>query len=255
MIGNTNCKLCAFSEPSWSDSSCKFNIIEYLKDIKVIETKEEYNYIKDYTCKYGLDKKTYNNPEFSENVGDIVSYIVEKAKVSYYLLVNITNVHNNIKDVCEEINNLDIKPRFISFISHKDIDSNNLIKQINDTLDKKYKWKFHNFLESLPLNDSLHIVVDTNIGNNGSKLMMVYDPNNDLLLKKELNDRVNAVQFTSIVQQKRLHGFYNNQDELDGLCLTFELYKTLSDTFGKDVLQIIKNNPELIFIKYEESSH
>jgi hypothetical protein len=129
-MGNTNCKICAFSEPSISNSPCRFEIIDHIKDIKIIETRDEYNYIKDYTCKYGIDHKTYNDPEFVKNVTNIQSYIVEKAKISYYLVVNLTSIDNNIENICEEINSLDIKPRFISFISHKDIDPNTVIKKI-----------------------------------------------------------------------------------------------------------------------------
>jgi hypothetical protein len=56
------------------------------------------------------------------------------------------------------------------------------------------------------------------------------------------------------VQQKYLHGFHKNEKELDGLCLTFELYKMISDMFGKDTISAINNSPELVFIKYEESN-
>ena len=50
---NTSCKDCMFANIAEHKESCEFVIIEQIQNDHHVEVIDGYNYIKDYTCKYG----------------------------------------------------------------------------------------------------------------------------------------------------------------------------------------------------------
>ena len=53
---NTSCKKCYFAQEASSEKSCEFYIPEAIAANKKIEVVDNYNYIHNYLCKYGLSK-------------------------------------------------------------------------------------------------------------------------------------------------------------------------------------------------------
>ena len=194
-MDNTYCKNCMFAESADSEESCSMKIIDSIKDSKSITVKENYNYINNYACKYGLSKETYfkHYDEFQKI--DIKSYILNKKLLSYYLVVDFTNSSFSIKECCETINGLTILPNFISFVFYNNNDSKNIINNTD------FFWI-----------------------NTPERLIDI--KNKDSITN--INYIVNVLQPSGSFLK-----FNNSIDYYDGLFLTFFNYKNMKEHFKK----------------------
>lgn len=255
MLKNTYCKRCIFSGPADSESSCEFAIPTYIKDIKNIEIKEGYNYIYHYACKYGMDKDIFEQNKELQSVENIKEYIINKAFIEYFLLIDIRPINNLLENLITQINTLDIKPKFISFVNHDFNNTETIIKYITSNLASNIKWKLHNFILDLSLEKILNVILDTNAGANNSKIFHIYEPRDNIVIGSNLlNDRINFIHFTTIVEQKLCHGFFNNYDTLDGLALPFSAFKHLYNCETKSIMKELKKQTELILLPYEHDA-
>ena len=247
---NTYCKECAFGAPANDKAPCEFDIIEHIAGVKTIEIKEGYNYIYDYTCRYGIGKEVIeNNPEL-KHLTNIKDHLIQRAWISYYLIIDIRPVNDKLDQILNLIKALDIKPKFISFVNHDFENTPLLIKKISNNIDESIKWKIHNFIVDLPLEKILNVIVDTNTEANGSKIFHVYEPSLENINTDLLNKRINFMHFTTIVEQKFCHGFFDNKSSIDGLSLPFMAFKQLYNCETKSIMSEIEKQQQIKLLSY-----
>ena len=156
----TSCKDCVFSHSINSIKSCDFNLIDSIKATRDIETRDDYNYIPNYHCKYGLSKKTYyaNKDKFEEI--DLMNYIRHRNLIKYYLVIDLED-DTDIEALCLHINSLSIKPDFISILAYAS-DMADLIEAIKTHIGSDIKWKLHNLInKDMDHSLALKVALDT----------------------------------------------------------------------------------------------
>lgn len=249
---NTSCKNCIFE--NMDNKECFFDLIDLIKDHKKISKIDNSNYIENYGCRYCMSRDTYDEIKLNEEYKniDIIDMIVSKARIQYYLVVNLKNHVDQIEKICEIITNVDNKPEFISFINYNQDIGKDLSKKIDSLLlDKNIRWKLHNMLVDLSLQESMTIAMDTNIARTGLGVFYVYDPNISGLDQNTLNQRINFIHTTTIIRQKPCHVFLSNFDNIDGLSMSFHGFKFLILNICRDVLKAIQNEKDMIYLTYE----
>jgi hypothetical protein len=257
-MGNTYCKGCVFSSPTdaltydYSENShCKFDIPKYIKNIKTITVKDQYYYIENYICKYAFSENVLQQ-NANLDAKEIENIIIEKAKLKYYLIINIigNKCSSSLLDMIISVNQLDIKPNMISVLIDTSLDKKEIFDTIQQNLDKKIKWKIHTFVDSIPLNDRFNIAAETTIQNSESSNIFLYD----LAAKTtsiSLNDMVNHVHYTRNVEQRVSYGFIEKPDNLSGLCLPISLYKSIITNIDRDIIKGINMVEEIKLDRYE----
>jgi len=242
----TQCNKCMFGDVVSSDIPCEFNIPSKIKNIKNLTVTDNFYEIENYRCLYGFSKNQYN--QHIENFKDIDIYksIKEKTNIKYYLILDIRQIsEDRIYEIIDEINNLEIKPKCLSIIINpKDPDA--IYNYIRHNLSCN-KWTIHVFIETLPLNDCVNIILDTNLANSESWCLLFLDANN---LNKNINDTINYMQDTFIVKQTNFYGI-KYDDSLHMMCLNCMVYKTLVSTVDRNILKAIESTPEIVLETYE----
>ena len=162
-MSHTDCKKCIFSKSVDNQDQCEMNIINMIKNTQTITIKDNYNYIENYSCKYGMSSKTVeDNKELLKDI-DIKSQILENSTIKYYMVVDGTKYDYDTLKICEQVNTLSILPRFLSLcIIGKDANGINLMQsQLKDNLNSSIKWRIHNFLYDKDINDIICNIFQT----------------------------------------------------------------------------------------------
>lgn len=198
MMHNTSCENCIFAHIQGSEKDCDFNIPAQLHQHKNISIKNDYNYIKDYRCVYGMSGAIYDQykTSFSENIEDIKNQIKYNNQIKYYLVVFYNSTDSTIVDLCNNINNLTIVPKFLSVVVDQEDQESaaNIAQVMENTLNKNIVWKLHKFVDQMSHDDALHTVVSTNQYPNQSKYMWVIK-SSDLsdLIKNTSIEQINYI--------------------------------------------------------------
>jgi hypothetical protein len=159
MIG-TSCKDCVFSHAFNSVKPCDFDLIDSIKNNRTIEVKDNYNYIPNYRCRYGLSKKTYYENKEKLDELDLVNYIKQRNLVKYYLIIDL-ETDTKIEELCTYINSLSIKPDFVSILTY-DSDMNSLVENIKAHIRSEIRWKLHNLInKDMDHTLALKVALDT----------------------------------------------------------------------------------------------
>lgn len=245
---NTTCENCIFA--NYENKECFFDIPLIVKDIKTIYKKNNNNYIENYSCRYCLSKKVYEDtPELQQL--NIAQYVVNKAKIKYYLIFNITKYIDQIPNICNIISKLDIKPQYVSFINQNRGIVKTIADDINNCMPEGIRWKLHNFVTDLSLQECMTVAMDTNIDSTDARIFLVYDPTETLITHNVLNDRVNFIQLESIVKQTNFQAIVNDFDNIDGLSISWSAFKFLILNIDSDILKAIKQDPDFTYILYD----
>jgi hypothetical protein len=244
-MANTHCKNCMFSNEANSTSPCEFNLIDLVKDNKELSVVDNFFYIKNYKCAYGFSENIYTeNPEL-QNIPDIKTFIIDKAKLKYYLILDIRKLSDNsISNQINVIKTLDIKPSFISLICSNEQKANNIISNAKDEFKNSgIDWKVHVFVNSIPLNDCVNISAETTISNlQNISTILISDCSDDTLF---LNDAVNYMHYSFRLIQNDSYCIMKNKNNLNMLAIYVSLYKSILSTVSKDILHGIDSIPEL----------
>lgn len=157
---HTSCKKCVFAQESSSDMPCGFGIIDQIKHIKNISVKDNFFYIENYHCKYGLSKDTVKEYSQSFDDIDIKQYVLSQNTVKYYLIIDCRDTRQ-IHTMCKNINSLNILPQFVSIILYE-TDVVTVIEQIKKYLNPNITWKTHNFLNpDTSFGSAIKVALDT----------------------------------------------------------------------------------------------
>lgn len=244
---DTYCKQCVFTNVN--NQECLFDIPSYLSSDR-IEKKDGFNLIKNYKCHYGTDKSSFGDGGFS--IEDLKKYSVSKNTLKYYLFIDATSDKTyNIDNILDYINNLDIKPKFLSLLLNgltvDPVDFHNISKIFTQKIDKSINWKLHYWLNNDTLLRSIHTILSTNIESNNTNCILYFRPTGDNSGDYEtLNQRVNFLQISQLVKQDYAHVVLDDLTELDGLFIPNIVYKEIMEESDKDknILSIIKNISE-----------
>jgi hypothetical protein len=238
---NTKCSECMYAkEITNSDAltGCSKNIIEKIYNIKKIFQEENslYNTIENYACRHGFSKKIYeeNQDKFQNDV--LEKMIEANNRLRYYLLLDCSDNTINFDDIISSVSKLEIQPSAISFIFRKVAFRPFLPEKHNDicnTLFINSKWKAHNFLYNISLNDSIDHILSTNARMNNTSHFLVYDSNKI----NNLNNDVITMNDNIMLYQKPMAVMIEDKLNLHKFCMSFENY-TIAKQISSNLLNI-----------------
>lgn len=244
---STNCKLCLFADDIHSDTECKFEIIDKIKHIKKIDHIDNYNYIYDYKCSYGFSKETYINNELLHET-NIVEVVRNKSTIAYYLMADFRQLNDEqILKVIDEINLLEIPPKFVSIILEANEDINIKIKNIGHKI--KFKWKIHSFVNAMSFNACCNTALGTTSQITEAKYVMFYDPM--IISQINLNSKIKIVHLYIRVLQKPVHCFQESKSTISGIFMPISIYKSVLNAGEGDLLYVLSEVKDIIINDYQ----
>lgn len=247
MITNTNCKRCLFSNKASSDSPCKHNIIEYIKEHKKTSIVDDFYIIEEYMCKMGFDKDVFEKNKNDVSIDIIKQEIINKACIGYYLVIDITTLDpSGVSSLCDTLIGLSIKPKFVSFLLFPDDSNKEKILALKNHIGDHFMWKAHSFISEISFDDALNVALDTNVGKNNTSFLLIYNAK-DIA---ELDENINELNSYIIISQKPFHYAKKREaDGLGGLFMTFSNYN-ICRSIDKNIEQALSTIPEAIILEY-----
>ena len=251
---DTYCKSCLFNDYPDHEAGCLLNIPSLISQDKVSK-KDGITYISNYTCLYGVEKSNFEGQTY--NIEEVAKFSLNRVKIAYYLFIDLIDNNNinieYIKNLIEEINLLDIKPKFISFLLLAHEDNYEFSKYISQNIDKNIQWKLHNYTvaDDDPY-QKIYVNLSTNTNANNTRCILFYKPQVSNNNHKLINSRVNYIQTSQMLEQKFAHVIVQSMDNIDGLFLSFDLYKKITTNYGKELMNIIDKFKEEVKILYYE---
>lgn len=247
MITNTKCQKCLFADKVSSDNPCQHNIIDHVKSHKKIRIEDDFYVIENYVCKMGFDKNTYEEHKDKVSLEAIKQEIVNRACIAYYLLMDISSLNpQELERFCNSLISLSIRPKFISFLLFPDEHNKEKIFTLKRLIDKEFMWKAHSFISEISVNDAIHVALDTNVGQNNTNYLLIYDPNKI----EELDSDINEINSDIIIMQKPFHyGKKIMSSDLNGLFMTFNNYNVCR-SIDKDIKEALSTVPGAVVLEY-----
>lgn len=248
---NTKCEECIFSRSADSGEACEFGIIEAIEDKSKLSIKNNFYIINNYHCLYGFSKKQkiLNQENLDIHEIDIKKEIENRATIKYYLVIDARSASIiELKDLIVTINSLSIKPQKVSIIINGE---NN--KEKYDIIRKNIsvkKWTSHIFITSTSFNQSINIILDTNLATSESWCLLFYDFSQQNDFATELPKLILKMHNNIIIQQKNLYGLTLKNNSLHGLCLNTSFYKFITSTMSNDILQGLSMKSDIILGNY-----
>jgi len=141
----TYCKNCYFASDVNSVRSCEFGIVEAIKDYKSVEIKDNYYYLNNYICKYGISTRIYETELKDKNIDVKQEKILQN--IPKYILYIYIDVADDIEAICNNIQKLTIPPVKIKLALNYLVEDKKIYDSCKTILSNKYDWKIHKFLE------------------------------------------------------------------------------------------------------------
>lgn len=247
MIAHTKCQKCLFANKVSSEHPCEHNIIDHVKSHKKLRIENDFYIIENYVCKMGFDKKTYEEHKDKVSLDSIKQEIINRACIAYYLLMNISALNpQEVEQLCHKLVSLSIRPKFISFLLFPDKQNKEKIFTLKRLIDKEFMWKAHSFIDEISINDAIHVALDTNVGQNNTSYLLIYDPSRI----EELDNDINEINSDIIIMQKPFHyGKKAVSSDLDGLFMTFSNYNVCR-SINKDIKEALSTVPGSVVLEY-----
>jgi hypothetical protein len=247
MTIKTKCESCIFSSPvSGGDPTCKFNIIDYIKDIKNININQDFYYIDDYVCRFAFGKDTYENNKEELKTIDLVQVLLDRSSIKYYLIMELSN-EDCVDQMVDSINNLSILPKFISFVTFKYANHEQLIEKLSNKLNKKIQWKIHKFLVDETIDHRIHPILDTNKRANNSHYFLVCKGEEASGLENyimRINTMINIEQIKFHILMKDLsHSIY-------GIFMSFDHYGLIRSLISPIGIEELSKDPSYLIRYY-----
>jgi hypothetical protein len=237
---NTGCKKCYFAKPATSDNPCSFFIVDAIKDIKTVSVVDDFYYIKDYQCRYGVSTDTVEN-KLTEFDIDITEYVKQQAAIKYTLYVKILDP-TQLEQTCDNILRLSILPQSLNIVVDN---SDNIVstKQLLEDRfrDSAFKWKLHNFLEDQSDENQLHTSLCTDKNLTLSHYLWI---TNDKILSKHLDeDSINNLNYILNINQPKLALLTSKLSDkyFYGLFISLNNIQAIWKQQGKNISEIIAN--------------
>jgi hypothetical protein len=223
---NTSCEKCYFAHPASSEKPCDFYIPDVVQDTKKLEIINDFYYIHQYRCKYGVSKETAEGQLKNFDV-DIHEYAKHQVVPKYVLYVK-TTTPEAFERVCTNLIKLAIPPQFVHLVFDYDFNITNIQQTADKILtDANFRWKLHRFLEEKKDWQQLYVSLSTD--QNVAKSDFIWILNDQMLDIAIENDYINKINFIINVQQPDLgiltnhlsdnyfYGIFMTLDNLDGI--------------------------------------
>lgn len=247
MIQNTNCKKCLFSNKASSGNPCEHGMIQHLNGLKRIKVVDDFYVIEEYSCKMGFSKEVYEANKDSITIEKIKQEVVNRSYIRYYLIMNLTDSNiAQITQMCDTIKSMDIKPSFVSFILFPSPNNKEKIDTLKQTIVGGFEWKAHTFVDSISVDDAIHMALDTNFKKNDSNFILLYNIDNIAEINEDIHELNNDIM---INQTPHHYGRKNGSSDLNGLFLHFDNYQVLR-SIDKDIIEACKSMPEPTILLY-----
>lgn len=247
---NTYCKGCIFAKNDTAlENSCEFDILYHVKDIKNISYKDNFYYIENYKCKYAFSEKILSDHNLDKNL--IKENLIAQSHIPYYLIIDARGLSEiqDFEKIAQQINEMDIRPKLVSFIIDINNTNNKIIFQaLHTNIIKEIKWKLHAFLNEVSFNEAANIAAETNIQTSQSSLIYFWDAS--VSDSNITNNRINHIFFVRNIQQNNIFGFRSSS--FDGLCLPISLYKSIITLLNRDILKALSSITEFSLDNYEQ---
>lgn len=255
MIKNTHCKNCIFSSKVTNNEFCSFDIINNIKNKKECIIKDDYWYIKNYACKFGLGKNTYESiiKSIADGDIDIKQQIILRNMIKYYLIINYNNINYPIDEFCQQLNSLEIVPKYVSVLFYKQTKEYmlNVLNTFKTVLDCKIQFKIHHFIDHLTVDEAIFSALETNTNKNNSNYLWIL--NIDSVQNVAKRGDIQAINYQINIEQpvcNLLKSKYST-DDLDTLFCNFENYSGLTKNINQSLSIAIKSIPNLIINYYD----
>jgi hypothetical protein len=227
----------AYSSGEQSDSPiCSKNIIEQIKDTKNIKQEDGFNIIENYACRYGFSKHIYEQNKDQWDPQDFENRMTENSRIRYYLLLDCYDSDLDLKDIIQQIPQLSIPPKSVSFM-FRSFAFRPFDQEYQDYLLSNYKdirWKAHNFLEEIPLEDSIDHILSTNAKNNNTSIFLVYNAKDLQFIDRDIQ----KINDNMILYQSPMIAIIDRNNTLYRLAMSFENYK-VAKTLGPNLIPVL----------------
>jgi hypothetical protein len=242
----THCQKCIFADFYDSEIPCALGVVDIIKNDKSIsQDSNSFNIIDKYRCAYGFDLKVYEaNKEKIGSIEDLKNALKERATISYYMIVFLDSLV--IDKVCEKILGLPILPKFVSFVTYQDNETDKIISTCKKLLNTKVGWKLHNMLEILTYQESLDIVLDTNTHTKSSAYLWINSSNNIDMWE----ENIKKINYIVTLQQPECHALLRNNTDKDGLFMSFKNYDEIRHSISPNIFEAFQNIPNPTIINY-----
>lgn len=257
-ITKTDCSKCYFASLSDSKQTCKFDIINSIKDSKDIDIKNGYYYINNYRCVYAFPKEKVK--EIEETFPDInlLEYTKYRVYIKYYLIIDNLDNKLSVESIAEYINNLSIKPKVISIFTR----SANMVEDIEkfdktiDNIDGMV-WRLHNFKnQDIDYANAIHSVLSTS--SHLKDCGFIWCVKNYQLSKFVETKSIERINFLANVAQPDIGIFYSvdTKNHIDGIFLTKNNYSNLIGSYSQNLDEamefFLQENKNSVIIKYDD---
>lgn len=243
---NTYCENCIFSEKiSSQKNTCKFNIIDSIKNTKELVIENDYYKINNYLCRFGFSRKTYEANKEAIQTVNFEQELIDRLRLRYYLVIDARHIDNH-EPIITSIKNAKYHPQYVSVLVENDIKAKEYISALETDPNRQYGYKIHCVLEEGDFSRVLSMVLDTNLRRNNSQYLWVADKNTILDIDKSIQSIQQIIQVDQPDCDLITHELSNDRD-ICGLFMPFEYYLFIKDRFGslqnavdsKDSLRII----------------
>lgn len=242
-MNNTVCAGCYFAQEISSTTPCMFDIPNIVKEHKTLDTRNNYYIIKNYSCRYGFAKKTYDENIDKFNSIDMIKYVKEQNIVKYSLVL-IIDKPENYDELINKINKLSIKPHYITIICFDG--GSKLYQLIQSGLDPYVEHKVHNFLNNISGPQALHVALETNKSKIGNLMWILNASDMEQAVE---HDSIQNINYIINVEQNPAHYYKSSyiDSNFSGIFINTNNYWTLSRT----VDYTIEYNSNTLVINYD----
>lgn len=233
MSTKTNCEKCIFADYANSTEPCAMGVLEHISNHKTINTEESgFLSILQFRCPFAFSADVYKQHQQEiGSIDDLKHQLISRATINYYMLVIASE--DNIDNICQTVQELSIKPKFISIVVHQSNDTETIIQKLHN-LTSFVPWKLHNILEDNPSQqDILDTVLATNTNTQTSNYLWV---NNDKNIDKWGSDVI-SINKTIVLSQPTLHAMFRK--DTDGLFIGLHNYEQLIKDKKTDIITAI----------------
>lgn len=238
---NTSCENCYFASEASSEKPCEFFIPDAIKDTKKVEIKNNYYYLTDYQCRYGVSKQAYETKIKDMNI-DIVEYAKSQAIPKYILYVYIKGDDLTLRQVCENINKLSIRPERIKIAFDHTFNVANAADICEELLGKNFNWKLHYFFDEQPDYNMLNVAITNDNPLTFCKFIWILDDKLlDWVVKNDLDNKINFMVNVeqppvAILHTKKASGYFY------GLFMTLENLIGIWSHVSKNISKAIEES-------------
>lgn len=232
---NTSCKDCVFANIAEHKESCEFGIIKEIQDDHLIEVIDGYNYIKNYTCKYGLSRSTQDQHLQHLSHEETKKTIVDKAIMQYTLFIDTSSDNQDIDylDLCQDINKLSITPNYIIFLGWElsPID----LSILKNTINPNVRWKFLTSADKESSDMNMWSIFQTNKNNIGTYIWINKANNLKDRVEKDMIRNINHLIMVKQPTCNFLRSTVSAGSNSDSLFMTKENYIGITKNIDKSI--------------------